>query len=156
MSIKRTRIPNVPPVFTGARVIRSTDQAIPDATDTAVIFDTEVYDFGGLWAGGAPTRLTMPTAGIYHVGAMVAFDQPVDPIQFEMIIRLNATDDVAFQIMYFSATDNPRNGISTDFLFAAADYIELIVFQSNVGNLDADLQERNPYAPAMWAHKVSY
>lgn len=52
--------------FKGALVNRSTTQAIPATTTTAIVFDAEVYDVGGFWIPGAPSRLTVP-AGVTRV-----------------------------------------------------------------------------------------
>lgn len=43
-----------------ARVYRSTQQTIPHITITAISFDTKVFDSGGLWVVGSPSRLTVP------------------------------------------------------------------------------------------------
>lgn len=51
----------------GARLSRSTfNQSIPPLTPTNLIFDTIVWDTGGLVVGGGPwTRFTLPTDGLY-------------------------------------------------------------------------------------------
>lgn len=53
--------------FRGARVKKASDQTGADyTTSTALSFDTEVFDVGGWFDGGAPTRLTVPS-GVNYV-----------------------------------------------------------------------------------------
>jgi hypothetical protein len=49
----------------------STTQSVPNATYTVVVFNTEAYDAGGWFTSG--TTFTAPSAGKYHVSALVAF-----------------------------------------------------------------------------------
>lgn len=48
----------------GAKAVRTSDQSIPNSTETAVTFDTEVRDDGGMYDdGGVEDRLTVPAGG---------------------------------------------------------------------------------------------
>lgn len=143
------------PSAVAARAWRSTDQSIADSTDTAIIFDTEVYDTSGIWEGVTnPSRLTIPEDGIYHVGGHVSWEADADQIQFEVFLRVNDDFNIAFNIMYWTATDNARLPISSDYTFVAGDYVELFVFQSNTNSSAVLCEARNPYAPALWLHKI--
>ena len=52
--------------------LRNTATTTPaTGTATAISFDTEVYDTDGMHAGGAPTRITIVTAGVYGIGGNV-------------------------------------------------------------------------------------
>lgn len=44
-------------------------QTIPNLTGTAITFDGESYDYGGMWVAGSPRRLTAPYGGIYQIEA---------------------------------------------------------------------------------------
>jgi len=66
----------VPTTQPSVRVYRSTAQSIPNATFTAMSFDTVRYDVGPSphWVAGSPTRLTCQVAGTYAVWAGVQYN----------------------------------------------------------------------------------
>lgn len=59
----------------GALVRRTSDQAIPNSTQTTLSWQTTEYDTSSIWSAGSPTRLTVPT-GVTKVKlyAEVRFD----------------------------------------------------------------------------------
>lgn len=58
--------------FRGARVARTSTSFNPAGSPTAITWSSAEFDVGGpFWAGGNPTRLTVPVAGKYVVGAYV-------------------------------------------------------------------------------------
>jgi hypothetical protein len=54
-------------------VYRNSDQTLADDAATAIQFNTEVEDPDGMWASGAPTRITVQEAGRYLVQAHLRF-----------------------------------------------------------------------------------
>lgn len=46
----------------GFRINRGSNQSIPDTTNTAISFTSEIYDFGGWWSSG--TTATVPAGAI--------------------------------------------------------------------------------------------
>lgn len=51
----------------------SSPQSIPNDTNTAVSWDIEDHDYGGMWSAGLPTLLVAPAAGVYTIQATVVF-----------------------------------------------------------------------------------
>lgn len=57
----------------GAYVVKSSDQSIPNITPTMVSWATEVFDTGGYFDTGANTRLTVSEDGVYLVQASLGY-----------------------------------------------------------------------------------
>lgn len=136
-----------------ARVVRNSDQSINNATDTALSFNVETFDYGDMYAGGSPTRLTFPVGGWYSVGAQVRWATSASTGERYACVRRNGTtlDRVAEQGV------SPSGGIVTLNLasvspFNAGDYIETIVFQSTGVALNAIATFT--YSLSMWAALV--
>jgi hypothetical protein len=120
-------------VFRGARAFNSANISIPNATFTALTFDSEDYDSGSAYHH--PTvntgRLTVPfgMGGIYIIIGQIAFTggAGVRGVQ----IRLNGTTIIASNFV------NPVTGASTDLMvtteynLAVGDYVELLVYQDS-------------------------
>jgi hypothetical protein len=56
-----------------ARVSRSTEQSINTSSETYISFENESLDTDGIFSSGAPTQLTIQTAGIYLYGCTTCF-----------------------------------------------------------------------------------
>jgi hypothetical protein len=56
-----------------ARVTRNTALSIASSTVVYPDWDTVAADTGGFWSAGAPTLFTIPSAGLYLVGAFCDF-----------------------------------------------------------------------------------
>lgn len=138
-----------------ARVWRSTNQSITNATRTAVSFDTVAYDLGApsdQWAGGTPTRLTCVVPGLYHIsGAHQWAANATGGRQAEL--RLNGTTFLDADIDINAGATQETNHTDTDFRLAAGDYVELTVFQNSGGALNT--LTGTPYQPLLTWHWVS-
>lgn len=53
----------------------STEQSIPDATTTAISFDTEKRDDNSYWAIGDPTNIFLPATDVYQVSYSVVWTE---------------------------------------------------------------------------------
>jgi hypothetical protein len=127
----------------GARVLRSSDQSIPNATATAISFDTSTgaggsFDTNGFFSGGSPTRLTVPAglAGYYMVGGNLEFDQVAAGGDFAALLRLNATTDLYTPQGPHSIGAN-NTGLNPCGIrkLAVGDFIELRAYQDSGGAL---------------------
>lgn len=130
-------------VFSGTRVSRAATQSIPTATDTAISFDTEVYDHGGWWSSG--TTVTVPagaipagftTVAIHVIGRLryVANGTGYRKIKLlrngAQIIGNSASGD---------ATETTEVSASDYTVCAAGDAITMQALQSSGGALNVDI-----------------
>lgn len=123
----------------GCRVIRTTDQTIPNNTVTAIIFDTELYDTDLCWGAAYPTRLYAKHDGYYMAGGNVVFKAPAGtPASVRAIlIYLNNSQYLARNEFAMNEGTSVGNNVVTGmFYMAANDYIEIKVYQDTGGNLD--------------------
>jgi hypothetical protein len=133
-----------------ARVYRSTNQSITSGgSGAAISFDTEQFDWGGLWESG--TRLTAPLAGVYLSWANVAFAANGTG-ERSIQIKLNGTTNVG------TANRLPIGGSTADWLSCTAvyalvpgDYLECFVYQASGGNLNVVASAAtSPEFAAVW------
>lgn len=135
------------------RLYRSTDQSIPNATTTAISFDGEEVDSGGLHAPSPnPTRITVPTgwSGEWMFGGCIDFASDPDGYR-EVCVRKNGTANLV--MARFGA--NPGGGtvvpISTGVVpMAEGAYVELTAYQNSGGALNATGWEPAPYFWGYW------
>lgn len=127
----------------GARVRRSTNQTISNATMTAISFDTERWDTDTIWDAGQPTRLTCKTAGAYLITGHVCWDNNTGGTYRLATIRLNGTTELARQAGVLSAYGEAS--VSTIYKLAVNDYVELCVYQDSGG--DRTLEAIQAWSP---------
>jgi hypothetical protein len=122
----------------GARVYRSTSQAIGAGTYVAVSFDTERYDTDANWTIGVPTELICKTAGVYIITAHVTFAAQTAGLK-HFYIRLNGATIIAEQSsMTITTAGVPMEmSISTVWKLAINDYVELVVWETSAGTIAA-------------------
>jgi len=126
-------------VVSGAKASLTAPESISDATPMDVPFDAAGTDTAYFWSGGAPTRLTVPTAlgGLYYVGgAYLVWDSNATGYRVATIKKNGS-------ITVVSDKRNAVNGTGTEYTiyfdlenFSAADYLTLNVEQNSGGNLN--------------------
>lgn len=110
-----------------ARVYKATGQSIPNITVTALTFDTERFDDGGLHSTVSNTsRLTAAKAGVYVISAAVGFVE-AGAGGLVLILRVNGTTSIALD-QGVAATDTT---ISTIYKLNAGDYVEVLAFHNS-------------------------
>lgn len=116
-----------------ARVRRTTNQTIPNNTETAVSWTNAQVDTGTFWSAGSPTRLTIQTTGLYVFGITGIFTSNATGIR-RYGFRLNGTTTLDYTekqppvMTYFCHQYQwPLN---------AGDYLEMTLLQTSGGNLD--------------------
>lgn len=116
-------------VVTGvmAKVQRATNQTVVANTLTAVSFSTEVYDTDTMVdLASQPTRITIVTAGKYHVSAR-AQTAAASGGTITLTLKTNGTTEIARE------NKTPRGGgsdysqIFAEGSFSVGDYVEFII-----------------------------
>lgn len=134
----------------GARVHNSANQSIADATETALTFNTERYDTDAFHSTVSNTsRLTAPFAGLYLVGGNVRFTANATGRR-ALSIRLGGATNLAnVQLDAASADlDACDMAITTAYVLAATNYVELTVYQNSTGTLD--VVAAGNFSPEFW------
>jgi hypothetical protein len=143
----------VSPPLPQARVFNSANISIPTGTVTALTFNSERYDNGGLHSTSANTgRLTAPITGLYVIGGNVRFAANATGIR-NALIRLNGTTFIATDTRQATgggnATDLP---LETQYQLTAGDFLELVVFQDSGGALNVTAGAN--FSPEFWMTRL--
>ena len=124
--------------FTGCRVYASSAQTISNSTDTKLAFANESFDTDGFHSNVTNnTRITIPAGlgGYYRVTANSGFLSNASGRRL-MGLTINGSG-VSTQIETTANASAEPAAIATDIYFlAAADYLEVNVFQTSGGNLN--------------------
>ncbi len=139
--LKWAAIPASTPTFVGNRNTNSTNQSIPNATYTAVTFNTETYDTDGFHSTATNTsRITIPAGkgGYYHVFGIVNFQASGAGARIYTITKNGTTD--TFKVVQNGGTGSAQVGATfSDVMnLVATDYIEIFVYQSSGGALNLE------------------
>lgn len=125
----------LPDPLLAARVIREVDQTIPDTVHTAIIFDTEQYDYGGFWNVANPTRLTLPTSGVYTFFGGASYYPRAAGRRMTQIM-MNGAVVLASQHLSPVSNDVVRHNLSVTYKASVGDFFELDVWQTSGAPLD--------------------
>jgi len=140
------------PQFSGAHLLADAGTNVPDDVSTAIALDTVIYDTDAYWSALNPTRLTAPTGGYYHIGAMFNPDSADDTTLANSSILLNDDSTIARFTQNMDAgtlSAVKQRVISTDYLLAAGDFVEMVYSQTNVALQTIDVDGK------MWIHRIS-
>jgi hypothetical protein len=134
------------------RVYNSANISLTSGVVTAMTFDTETIDDGGMHSTSVNTsRITVPSdgAGWYSIGGCVRFAANTTGYR-EIKITLNGTLDLEImRVPNSGATDDVRVSIHTEYPLAVGDYVELYATQNSGGALNA--LGGFAYSPMMYA-----
>lgn len=141
----------VHPKSYSALAYRSTAQSIPDSTATAVIFESTSMNDCSMWAGGSPTRLTVP-AGVTRV-RVTGNSRLASISTTDKLVRLFIYKNGAAYagIPYAAVATNagtfayPLNVASGIISVTGGDYFELMIQQNTGGaiNTNTDVNYAN-------------
>jgi hypothetical protein len=126
------------PTAVGCYIYKSASQTISTSTVTAVSFNTESFDTDSMHDNVTDnTRITIPAgkAGKYQVNSTILFANNTTGLR-RIELWLNGS---LFQQDSMAVSSNDGRAfmtIASVLNLAAADYIEIYVFQSSGGNLD--------------------
>lgn len=113
-----------------AHVYRNSGLVIATGTDTLIPWDLAGYDNDGMWNVAVPTRITIRTAGLWHVDAWC--DWPA--VAGAKLMRIRVNGGTKFDGPITQATPN-QNASSVSFQLAAGDYLEVLVNQTTGAGL---------------------
>jgi len=123
--------------FVGCRVYASSAQTISNATDTKLAFANETFDTDSFHSNVTNnTRITIPAGlgGYYRVTANSGFLSNASGRRI-MAIALNGTN-VSQVETTANASAEPAASLTDIYSLAAADYLEINVYQTSGGNLN--------------------
>lgn len=126
------------PTGVGCSLYRATDQAVSNATETGISWNTELYDTNSFHDNSTnPTRMTIPTGygGKYLLTASIAYDNNAVG-QRVAYIHVNNTLAFLSVIANLSATIDTYNTFSYVMNLSAGDYVETRVYQDSGGSLN--------------------
>lgn len=131
-NITDEREPAVAGGFTiAARIFRASTYSVPNATETAVPFDTAIYDNCNIWNGGY--KLTAPRTGYYLITLAISWPGNSTGTRYQRI-RKNGTTYLAESQWQPGSATNTTN-TTTVAKLTKGDYIEALVYQSSGGAL---------------------
>jgi len=124
--------------FKGCQLWKSANQAINNATYTAITFDSENFDTDAYHSTSSNTsRITIPSGlgGKYMMVFTAGFAASATGIRGAALYKNGVQTHIMFQISASSAADTFIAG-SQIMNLTAADYVELFLYQSSGGPLD--------------------
>ena len=118
----------------GADIHRLTNQAITDATDTAISYSTATRVVGSTWVIGSPTRFTPGCTGVFRVAAGTLMETGTNGHR-QMWILVNGTKVKRLSYVKQSSSTESQHHIGSGdvSLTAITDYIEILVYQDSAG-----------------------
>ncbi len=131
------------PSFYGASVYNSTNQSIPNASLTALTFNSEFFDVGGYHSTTTNTdRFTIPTgrAGYHTVLVQICWGDNTTGRRTVRLIKNGSTAIYAGDVFAQTGT-SVSNLINWTGYLAEGDYISLQGYQNSGGNLIAYLTD---------------
>lgn len=135
----------------GARVYRTTAQSLTTGIGAAITFDAERFDDDAYHSTVSNTsRLTIPRDGRYLVGGHLAFAGNATGVR-QGYLQVNGALPIASQLQA-AATGGLETHLSltSAYVFAANDYLELIAYQSSGGALN--VVSTGAYSPELWIY----
>lgn len=143
-----------PSSFIGARVYNSADISIADSTATILTFNSERYDTLSIHSTSSNTgRLTIPFAGKWCIGAAVDWDANATGYRSSLVRKNGSTVLTANTHPAASGADT-NQPLNTEDLFAAGDYVEIVVAQNSGGALN--VKSLGNYSPEAWISLIGF
>ena len=134
------------------------DQSIPVSTLTALTFETETFDVGGMHDSDInPSRITIPPNGdgVYIVGANVHWNAMAGLSSRSVGIRLNSGNLISDTLLHVTGVGAFDFNMLTScsWNFVAGDFIEVVVFQDTISAVD--ISSDADTSPIFWAQRLS-
>lgn len=146
--------------FSGARVGYSADQTVSNNTTVTLAWDTESdpdnFDTNAYHDNSTNNeRLTVPSAGYYHVGAEVLWRDPgnnSDLRQTRLFWSSGGTDRVVSQASDVVTSTSQSQKVSAYIHASSGDYFYVTVYQSS--GASSKIFDNNYHSPRFWIHRV--
>jgi hypothetical protein len=144
------------------RVYHNATQSLTSATETALAFNTEVYDQAGNAVDTMHdtatnnSRLTCRYAGIYHVTGNIQFAGNATGSR-TLFLRVNGTASqyLGYVAIAASATVPQALHVSSDLNLAVNDYVQLFAYQDSGGALNVNAGTAlAPFSCEFMMHRV--
>jgi hypothetical protein len=135
-TVRALRVPTAEAGFgDGARVYNSADLTISTGVETALTFNSERYDYGGLHDPASnPSRLTAQKAGVYIISASILWASGAAGAR-GLYLKKNGATLIAQEFERHAATDYCAQAIATVYKLAANDYVQVIVIETGAATL---------------------
>ncbi len=128
------------PLLAGAACIvyNTANQSIPDATWTALTFNSEESDEEGMHSTTSNTsRITAQTGGLFFLGGTVQF-APASGGKRGIAVRVNNANRLGFVIVDDAgASDAVTLSTAVPWYLSEGDYAEIVVYQDSGGALNS-------------------
>lgn len=125
----------------GARVRRSTNQAVNSGSVDKMAYNTEDYDTDTIHDTGSNTeRLTCRTAGKYWIYASIAWSAHASGRRYCDLYLNNTTDIARSSVPTVGGSDQTEMHVATEYELDVGDYIEVRVFQNSGAQLNVVAQ----------------
>lgn len=124
--------------YIGANVYHSLDQSIASGGESALAFNSERLDSDPAGAVHDTvtnnSRLTIRTPGVYYVLFNATFAAFASGYCYARV-RMNGTTSLfkSSELLAISGIERTMVGVTPAYSFAAADYVELLVYQNSGG-----------------------
>jgi len=129
----------------GARVYNDASQTIGTSSLTALTFNSERYDNGGLHSTVTNTnRLTAQKAGKYLITAHIEWSSNTTGVR-RLYMRVNGSSIITEATDLASSMDSQNQNLATIYHLAASGYVELQVYQSS--GVDAQILADGEVSP---------
>lgn len=116
------------------------------------VFEDEDYDTDKMHDAGASSKITIQTAGKYHYGASIEWNNPGIPAAVTMEILLNGATVINKGVVSVLAVlANVAQEVVGDFEFAQGDFIEVKTDDTAGGMKGLAIAS---YSPVFWAHRI--
>lgn len=147
----------ITPALVGARVHKTSNTTLTTSVQTTLTFDSEIFDSDAFHDTVTNTsRLTIPASmgGYYLCGGAAFFASNATG---RRVLWIYVNGGLTNYLVGNETSSTSAGGNYVDVVtlatFAAADYIELVAFQSSGGNLDITAVSGS--GPAFWIHRMS-
>lgn len=137
----------------GCSAYATAAQSLSGTTHTAINLNAELYDSGLHDNVTNNTRITISNAGVYVVAWMGGIVAAAGAFSMIGAIRVNGDQTIRYAEEQINATAGaPGRANGTAIIqLAAADYIELVLWQSTAGALNTDVNANPIRRPMMQA-----
>lgn len=149
--------------FSGARITKTSNQTLTTGIWPNVSWDAEIYDVGGWWTAGTPTRITVPASanGAYvNVVGNAEFDINAAGGRWCIIQHYDSSNNIlriASASAIGVATVSVRlNAVLGPVQVATGDYFLFVVRQDSGGNLDLLGAASEVYATSFGVSVIGY
>lgn len=137
-----------------ARVYNDVNISITNTTLTALTYNSERFDDGGLHSTSANTsRLTASVTGLWQIGTHALFAANATGVR-QVKLRVNAATDIAIDTaVNAGAGDDTTVNLTTLYRLAVGDYVETIVWQNSGGALNVKTSASS--SPEFWMVRLA-